>query len=295
MKLFEPIRVKGMELKDRVVMPPMQLNLGFRNQKARAFYTERARGGCGTIIMPATSVDQFISDEVWGRPGRAAEFVEGCRVLTDDVHLAGAKVGIQLWHAKYLPSGIGMYDTRGKPIAPSCVDDRQELTVEEIEEIIAKFAQAAAACKPAGFDFVEFHGAHRYLPGEFFSPLDNRRKDKYGGDLRRRMNFGLESVKAIRTAVGNDYPIFYRLGSWGDRPGDITPEYAVKFAVELEKAGVDCLDISVAQLTGPGASATPPPDQPMGTFIHLAEAVKGCVSIPVIAVLQCVHGRRPGW
>ena len=141
MKLFEPITIKGLELKNRVVLPPMQLNLGFRNQRARAFYTELARGGCGTIIMPATSVDQFISDEVWGRPGRAAQFVEGCRLLTDDVHAAGAAIGIQLWHAKYLPSGIGMYDTEGKPIAPSAVDDRQELTVEEIEGIVAKFGQ----------------------------------------------------------------------------------------------------------------------------------------------------------
>jgi len=284
MKLFEPLKVKTMELKNRVVMPPMQLNLGFRNQKARAFYTERARGGCGTIIMPATSVDQFISDEAWGRDGRAAQFIEGCRLLTDDVHAAGARVGIQLWHAKYLPSGIGMYDTRGKPIAPSSVDDRQELTVEEIEEIIAKFAQAASACKRAGFDFVEFHGAHRYLPCEFFSPLDNRRDDKYGGDLQRRMNFGLESVKAMRAAVGDDYPIFYRLGAWADHPGDITPEDACEFAVELEKASVDCLDISVALLTGPGASATPTPEHPMGTFVQLAEMVKRRVSVPVIAV-----------
>ncbi|MFC1865045.1 FAD-dependent oxidoreductase [Chloroflexota bacterium] len=284
MKLFESIKVRSMELKNRVVMPPMQLTLGFRSQKARAFYTERARGGCGTIIMPATSVDLFTSDEVWGRPGRTAQFLEGCHLLTDDVHLAGAKVGVQLWHAKYLPSGISMSDTRGKPIAPSAVGDRQELTVEEIEEIIAKFAQAASACKGAGFDFVELHGAHAYLPCEFFSPLDNRRNDKYGGDLRRRMNFGLESVKAMRAAVGNDYPVFYRLGAWGDRPGDITPEDACEFAVELEKAGVDCLDISVALLTEPGISATPGPDQPMGTFVHLAEMVKRRVSVPVIAV-----------
>ncbi|MBA7693543.1 NADH oxidase [subsurface metagenome] len=284
MRLFEPIKVNSLKLKNRVVLPPMQLNLGFRNRKARAFYAERARGGCGMIIMPATSVDQFISDELWGRPGRANEFVEGCRLLNDEVHQAGATIGIQLWHAKYLPSGIGMYDTRGKPIAPSAVDDRQELTTDEIEGIVVKFAQAAAACKRAGFDFVEFHGAHRYLPGEFFSPLDNRRNDKYGGDLGQRMNFGLESVKAMRTTVGNDYPIFFRLGSWGNRPGDVTPEDAGEFAIKLEEAGVDCLDISVALLTGPEATVTPTPDQPMGTFVHLAEVIKSRVNIPIIAV-----------
>jgi len=284
MRLFEPIRVNGIQLKNRVVMPPMMLNLGFRSRKARAFYTERARGDCGTIIMPATSVDQFISDEVWGRPGRAGEFVESCRLIINDVHQAGATIGIQLWHSKYLPSGIGLLDTRGKPIAPSAIDDRQELTTEEIEGIVAKFALAAAACRRAGFDFIEFHGAHGYLPCEFFSPIDNRRNDKYGGDLQRRMNFGIESVKAMRTAVGDGYPIFFRLGSWGDRLGDTTLEDACEFAIKLEEVGVDCLDISVALLTGPGATGTPPPDQPMGTFVHLAEVIKSHVNIPIIAV-----------
>jgi 2,4-dienoyl-CoA reductase-like NADH-dependent reductase (Old Yellow Enzyme family)/thioredoxin reductase len=281
MKLFEPITIKSMELKNRVVLPPMQLNLDFRNQNTRVLYAEWAKGGCGTIILPWTSVDMFLSDELWGHRGSVAEFVEGCRLLTDDVHTAGARVGIQLNHARYLPSGIGMNDTRGKPIAPSSVDDHHELTVEEVEVIIAKFAQAASECKRAGFDFVELHGAHSYLPCEFFSPLDNRRNDKYGGDLRRRMNFGLESTKAMRAAVGDNYPIFYRLGAWGARPGDTTLEDACEFAIELEKASVDCLDISVAK---PGASPVPLPDQPMGTFVHLAEAVKRCVNVPIIAV-----------
>ena len=283
MKLFEPITIKSMELKNRVVLPPMQLNLDFRHQNTKVLCTEWAKGGCGTIILPWTSVDMFLSDELWEHRGSVAEFVESCRLLTDDLHTAGARVGIQLNHARYLPSGIGMNDTRGKPIAPSPVDDHQELTVEEIEGIIAKFAQAASECKRAGFDFVELHGAHSYLPCEFFSPLDNRRNDKYGGDLRRRMNFGLASTKAMRAAVGDNYPIFYRLGAWGARPGDTTLEDACEFAVELEKAGVDCLDISIAK-PGPGVSPVPGPDQPMGTFVHLAEAVKRCVNVPVIAV-----------
>ncbi|MFH1381614.1 MAG: FAD-dependent oxidoreductase [Chloroflexota bacterium] len=267
-----------------MIMPPMQLDLGFRSQKARAFYTERARGGCGAIIMPVTSVDAFISDEVWGQAGRTDQFIEGCRLFTDDVHAAGAKVGIQIRHNKYLPSGIGTHDARGKPIAPSAVGNRQELTIPEIEEIITKFGQAAAACKRAGFDFVESHGAHGYLTCEFFSPIDNHRDDKYGGDLRRRMNFGLESVRAMRAAVGDNYPIFFRLGATGDRLGDISLNDACEFAIELEKAGVDCLDVSVGTLTKLGASVHPAPDQPMGTFVYLAETVKHHINVPVVAV-----------
>ncbi len=284
MKLFEPITIRSMVLKNRVIMPAMQINLGFRSERARAFYTERARGGCAAIVMPATSVDQFISDEVWGKPGRVAQFVDGCRSLTKDVHQAGAKVGVQLWHAKYLPSGIGMYDTRGEAVAPSAAADRRELTTQEIEGLVAKFAAAAAAARQAGFDFVEFHGAHRYLPCEFFSPLDNRRTDKYGGSRERRMTFGLESIKAMRAAVGDDYPIFVRLGARGDRPGDTTPEDAAAYAVELEKAGTDLFDVSVALTTERGSTATPGADLPMGTYANLAEAVKRRVRVPVAAV-----------
>ncbi|MFH1031647.1 MAG: FAD-dependent oxidoreductase [Chloroflexota bacterium] len=285
MKLFEPIKIKNMELKNHIVMPPMMLNMGFNvNQRALAFYKERAKGGCGAIILPLTSVDMFISDEIWGRHGNIARYIEDCHRLADDVHAEGVKLGIQLWHAKYLPSGLGPDDTRGRPIAPSAVADRQELTTQEIDAIVAKFGQAAAACKRAGFDFVEIHGAHSYLPCEFFSPLDNRRNDMYGGDRRRRMNFGLETTKSIRAAVGSDYPIFFRLGAQGSRPGDTTLEDACEFAIELEKAGIDCLDISVALYTDPGISALPAPDQPHGTFVPLAEAIKRRVRVPVIAV-----------
>ena len=284
MKLFEPMTIRGMVLKNRVIMPAMQINLGFRSERARAFYTERARGGCAAIVMPATSVDQFISDEVWGKPGRAAQFIDGCRSLTNDVHQAGAKVGVQLWHAKYLPSGIGMYDTRGQPIAPSASADRRELTTKEVEGMVAKFAAAAAAAKEAGFDFVEFHGAHRYLPCEFFSPLDNRRTDKYGGSRERRMTFGIESIKAMRAVVGKDYPIFVRLGARGDRPGDTTAEDAAAYAVELERAGADMFDVSVALTTERGSTATPGADRPMGTYVDLAEAVKRRVRVPVAGV-----------
>lgn len=285
MKLFEPIKIKNMEMKNRIVMPPMMLNMGLNvNQRARAFYKERAKGGCGAIILPLTSVDMFVSDEVWGRHGNVAKYIEDCHHLADDVHAEDVKLGIQLWHAKFLPSGLGPDDTRGRPIAPSAVADRQELTIQEIEGIIAKFGQAASVCKRAGFDFVEIHGAHSYLPCEFFSPLDNRRNDKYGGDRRRRMNFGLETTKAIRTAVGKDYPVFFRLGAQGSRPGDTTLEDACEFAIELGKAGIDCLDISVALYADPGISALPAPNQPHGTFVPLAEAIKQRVRVPVIAV-----------
>jgi 2,4-dienoyl-CoA reductase-like NADH-dependent reductase (Old Yellow Enzyme family)/thioredoxin reductase len=284
MKLFEPITIRGMTLKNRIVMPPMQVSLGFRNARAQAYFTERARGGVGAIITPATSVDSFIFDDAWGQVGGAARFINGARLLVNAVHDAGAKVGIQLWHGNYLPQGIGMMDTRGQPVAPSPKEEMRELTVDEIHSITLKFALAAVGAELAGFDFVELHGAHGYLLSQFFSPAFNRRTDEYGGDLRGRMRFALECVSTTRTALGENYPIFFRVGAWEDMAAGIKTEQAVQFAAELEKAGVDVIDVSVGHLEEPGFVASPGPDKPMGTFAHLAEAIKKKVTIPVVAV-----------
>jgi len=136
----------------------------------------------------------------------------------------------------------------------------------------------------AGFDFVELHGAHGYLLSQFFSPAFNHRTDEYGGSLAGRMRFGLECVSATRAAVGENYPIFFRLGAWEDMADGIKIEEAVRFATELEKAGVDVIDVSVGHLEGPGFGASPAPDKPMGTFANLAEAIKKKVTVPVMAV-----------
>lgn len=284
MKLFEPITIRGMTLKNRIIMPAMQVSLGFRSSQAQAYFSERARGGVAAIITPATSVDSFIFDEAWGRVGAAARFISGARLLVDAVHEAGAKVGIQLWHGNYLPQGIGMMDGRGQPVAPSPREEMRELTVAEIHSIALKFALAAVGAKLAGFDFVELHGAHGYLLSQFFSPAFNRRTDEYGGDLAGRMRFALECVSTTRTAVGENYPVFFRVGAWEDMADGIKTEEAVQFAAELEGTGVDVIDVSVGYLSELGSGASPGPDKPMGTFVHLAEAIKKKVTIPVVAV-----------
>jgi 2,4-dienoyl-CoA reductase-like NADH-dependent reductase (Old Yellow Enzyme family)/thioredoxin reductase len=284
MKLFEPITIRGMTLKNRIIMPPMQVSLGFRNARAQAYFTERARGGVAAIITPATSVDSFIFDDAWGRAGGAARFINGARLLVNAVHDAGAKVGIQVWHGNYLPQGIGMTDRRGQPVAPSTREEMRELTVEEIHSIALRFALAGVGAKLAGFDFVELHGAHGYLLSQFFSSAFNRRTDEYGGSLTGRMRFALECVSTMRAAVGEGYPIFFRIGAWEDMADGIKIDEAVQFAAELEKASVDVIDVSVGHLDEPGFGASPGPDKPMGTFVHLAETIKKKVTIPVVAV-----------
>ncbi|MGB7573843.1 MAG: NADH:flavin oxidoreductase [Thermodesulfobacteriota bacterium] len=285
MKLFEPLIINGMTLKNRIVMAPMQLQLGLTNRRARAFYLARAKGGVGAIIMCGTSVDFFIEDSVWGRPNGVALFVERMRSFTDEIRQTGAKIGIQLWHGNQWPAGTGETIPGAEQVAPSAKDDRRALTIAEIERIIGKFAQAAGTAQSAGFDFVEIHGAHGYLVCQFFSGADNQRTDRYGGDLEGRMRFGLATVEAMRQTVGEKFPIIYRLGAQEKRPGGITLRQSRAFAKQLQKAGVDAFDISIGSPEGSKAmNASPGPKAKMGTYVPLAEAIKKEVTVPVMAV-----------
>lgn len=292
MKLFEPITIRGMTLKNRIVMPPMHVGVGLRGKRARAYYTERAWGGVAAITMAATYVDVFALDEAWGKVGGVDEFLVGLRPIIDAVHEAGAKIGVQLVHLNRLPLGLSPADTRGEPIAPSPRYETdpptvflrpkelmRELTIPEIEFIISKFAIAAANVKKSGFDFVEFHSAHGYLACQFLSPRFNRRVDKYGGDLKGRMRFGIECLEAMRQAVGEDYPIFVRLGVMEKEKGGLTLEEGVQIAIAFEKAGADVISVSLADHV---PAPLPMSDYPLGCFAYLAQAVKQKVSVPVM-------------
>jgi 2,4-dienoyl-CoA reductase (NADPH2) len=287
MKLFEPITIRGMEVANRIVYPAIQMNMGLTNRRSRAFYAERALGGTGLILSANTAIDNFASEELWGGPEALAGFIDRLGQLVQQVHDAGARMGVQLWQANRFPQGRGtqvadveMFPDAGDPVAPSPQDGMRELTIPEIEAIIYRFAKAARNVRDAGFDCVELHGAHSYLACQFSAPEANQRTDKYGGDARRRMQFGIDLVTATRAFVGPDFPILFRQGVL-EKDGEVDPD-SIAYAQELEKAGVDCLDIS----TGGYAKTpvTPTKKTQMGTLVFLAEAIKKNVSIPVIGV-----------
>jgi len=294
-KLFEPIEIRGMTLKNRVIMAPMEIGVGISGQRGRTFYEERAKGGVGAILCAAIPVDLLVLDETWDRPGGVAGYTERLHLLTEAAHKHNVKIGVELQHLNRLYMGTQFLtsDSVGPSTGPRMPDAYdpattvRELTTKEIEFIIDKFARAAARVKEAGMDFVELHNAHFYLVCQFFSPRTNRRTDKYGGDLRGRMQFAIECVTAMRAAVGDDYPIFCRFGADTGGWTKITLEDSIKFAVELEKSGVDVLDVSSAKPVegGPVAGGfIPGSNHPPGTFVHLAEAIKQHVHIPVSAV-----------
>jgi len=298
--LFSPIRVGRMEVKNRVVMPAMVLGMGADEARARAFYVERARGGVGAITTAAMDVDALVSEGIaFGRSGPLDAYLQALPLLPEEVHAAGAKIGVQViismpppWNIleEVLANRSTIYGKIKviKPGLPPGSDEAipgkkpfDEMTIDEIETVIEKAAEAGARIKAAGFDFVEYHGCHTHfnLLCQALSPLGNHRQDEYAGDLAGRMRLGLECMAAVRAAVGDGYPISYRLPAMEAEPGGITLEDAKAYGAELEKV-VDVINVSV----GPGFSASPRPKEPMGTYAYLAEAIKHVVSIPVIAV-----------
>ena len=295
--LFDPIAIRGMEIPNRIVMPPMTTRLaapdGSVTPELIQYFVARAEGGAGLITV------EMCSPHPAGRH-RARElgisddrFVAGLRELTSRLRAAGSRVAVQIGHA----GGHTRQDVTGHPpVAPSAVahvvqevDTRrvvpEELTREGIRALVHAFAEAAARAKSAGFDAVELHGAHGYLIAQFLSPLDNHRGDEYGGHLRNRARFALEVVEACRTRVG-DFPLVFRFSADEYAPGGFVVEEARELACWLVEAGVDVLHVSAGcyRSLPSGAVMIPPMAYPGGVFLHLARAIKAVVRVPIIAV-----------
>ncbi len=262
--LFEPMTIKGIQLRNRIVFAPVVTNFGLRNEQTKRYYAERARGGAGLIIVHGTPVDLFLK----------AGWVQQLKPLIDAVHGQGAKIAVQLWHGN---------DLRGEAVAPSAQGACRAITREEIQTVVEKFAAAAGHCREAGFDGVEVHGAHGYFINQFFSPLTNQRNDDYGGSLEKRLRLAMELVRAMRRAAGERFLLLYRHSAIDGEPGGTTIEESARLAKALQIHWLDILDVSAGRgqkdnLSIPEASA------PEGTFAGLAGQIKSAVSIPVIAV-----------
>lgn len=253
MKLFQPLTIKNLTLTNRVVMPPMATVMDVNSLRAMRYYRERAKGGAALIIVEGTSVDKFSS----------SQFAQELSLLSQAVHGEGAGIVIQLFQVWQLPDG--------EVLSPSATEVSREVTESEIEKIIQKFATASLLAKKAGFDGVEVHGAHTFFINQFFSPILNRRTDRFGGSLEKRMNFGLECVKSIREKVGKKFLIFYRHTPVDWNAGGYSIHESKLFCQRLEENGVDVVDIS------------PSSDGAHG-HADYALQIKKVVEIPVIAV-----------
>lgn len=247
-ELFSPIQIRGMKLENRIILPAMGTKFS-RNRHATQqmidFHVARTRGGAGLNIIEVASVhkpsapDGFLAlcDD---------EYIPTLKELTDAIHEAGGNAGIQLWQGNMNV----MWDPAARIMAPSeftmvTGDVVEPMTLEDIEEVIQAYGDAARRAAEAGFDCVEFHAAHNYLPHCFLSPAFNRRDDRYGGPLENRMRFGLECIEAIRRNLPEDMPLIMRIDVFDDElENGLTMDEVVEFCVEAGKRGVDVLSAS---------------------------------------------------
>lgn len=288
-RLFTPIRIGSMTVKNRLVMPPMDTNLGspdgFVTSSLVDYYEERARGGVGLIIVECTSVDYPRGKVTRGQISIDDDkYLDGLSGLAQAIKKGGARAAIQLEHG----GGVTHSAISGhQPVGPSETisplgEPVRELTVGEIEELVKRHAEAAARARKAGFDGIEIHGAHEHLLAQFLSPSINRREDLYGGSLENRARFLLEVIRACRAEVGPDFPLWCRIDSaeYGVDPA-IDYAQAVKVACWAEEAGVNALHVS-----GHGYGTQFVALCPGMPGFHLvgASEVKKNVKIPVIAV-----------
>lgn len=258
----EPIKINKIELKNRLVMPPVatyqSTDDGKVTDKILDYYGKRAEGG---------NIGMIVTEHAYISPkGRAKEKqlsiasdddIEGLKKLTAVICQSGTRSMAQLNHAG----------------STSAAD----FTIDEISEIIEDFARAAMRAKLAGYDGVEIHSAHGYLLNQFYSPLTNNRSNEYGGTLENRLRFHRQVIAAVRDAVGPDYPISVRLGGCDYMPGGSTIEDACESSKILEACGIDMLSLSggMCRYTREGH------DEP-GYFSDMSIAVKSVVSIPVL-------------
>lgn len=284
-RLFQPLTIRGMTLKNRIIMPAMHLMYtmdGFANERFNAFYYRRAEGGAALIFVGGCRFDEY-----GGSPGMMSletdEFVPGYREFTDGMHKRGALVGVQLYHAGAYAHSIG--NEGRQAIAPSDIhsrftkEDAREASAAELHTVIKKCAAAARRAKDAGFDVIELSASAGYLICQFLSEKTNRRTDEYGGSWENRTRFPRELLRAVRAAVGPNYPICVRIAGNDFVPGSCTNQDAVAFAKLLEENGADMINVTggwhetvIPQLTG---------DVPRAGYAYLAAAVRDAVSIPV--------------
>ncbi len=296
--LFSKGKIGKLEMKNRIVMPPMGTGLAsstgeVTNELVR-YYEERAKGGCGLIITEIARVDDV---EGVGLANQISvtnvNKITGLEKLARAVHKYDSKIFIQLHHPGR--QGHSMLMGGRQIVAPSPVmcktvgEMPRELTTEEVEVLVRKFITGAKIGQTAGMDGVELHGAHGYLIGQFLSPLTNLRTDKYGGNFTNRMRFITEIILGIKHICGKDFPISVRMDGDEFVEGGLTLSEAVEAARYLESIGIDSINISSGTYES-GVTIIEPISYDQGWKRHLAQAIKDSVNIPVIG---CMVIRKP--
>ncbi|MBN3173387.1 NADH:flavin oxidoreductase [Pectobacterium brasiliense] len=292
--LFSPFTLRGLTLPNRIVMAPMTRGMaenGIPGPAQAEYYRRRAEGGVGLILTEGTVVDRPASRNMPGIPlfhGEAA--LAGWDAVAKAVHAAGGRIGPQIWHT-------GSTHGRGwepdAPVeSPSGIVGPDEprgvvMTEEDIADTVAAFARAAADAKRLGFDTLELHGAHGYLIDQFFWSGTNKREDAFGGaTIRERSRFAAEVIRAVRAAVGEDFPLILRVSQWKQQDYSAwlasSPQEMTDWLAPLVEAGVDILHCSQRRFWEP---EFPEVDGAEGlNFASWAKKLTGAATISVGSV-----------
>lgn len=291
-KLFTPIKIGSMELKNRIIMSPMTTtwapNDGTVPDKMIDYWAERAKGGVGLIIFETVVIDKahpYIVQSVglWDD-----SLIPSFKRWVDAMHSLGAKVAPQISHPG--PESFGWIGGV-QPLGPSPVVSKRhgqvarELTLEEIKRIIEQYGDAARRAREAGCDCMELHAAHRYmLCGSFLSPLRNQRTDEYGGSIDGRLKFVLEVVGNIKKKAGKDFPIILRMSGDEHLAGGTGIQDSCYMVPKLEEAGIDAFEISGGIDPDYTFRVLPCTGMPPGVNVPEAAAIKKVTKAPVLVV-----------
>ena len=286
MKLFEKVQVRNISFKNRIIMPPMATakadENGHISQELLDYYEEKTSHGLFSLVIVEHNFVDPLGKASHNQMSIADDSsIEGLKKLANLIKDNGSKAVVQINHAG---SAAREKIIGQRPVGPSEIKNPsqkdielpRELTIEEIKKIEDKFADAALRVKKAGFDGVEIHSAHGYLLNQFISPLTNKREDEYGGDIKGRIKIHLEIIKKVREKLGEDYPIFLRLGAGDGKEAGLSQIDAVYAAKAFEKRGVDVLDISG------GICLYFSDDDYPGFFDYLSKPIYDELDIPVI-------------
>ncbi|MFC0472557.1 NADH:flavin oxidoreductase/NADH oxidase [Halalkalibacter kiskunsagensis] len=279
--LLDPFKLKELNLKNRIVMPPMcQYSVKAKDGKPNDWhfihYTSRAIGGTGLIIMEMTDVDPDgrISDYDLGM--WSDDHIPSFERIIKSCQSYGAKVGIQIAHAGRKAEDADVPVSSTSVAFSDQYNSPKELTTKEVEEMVTKFELAFKRAVAAGVDTIEIHGAHGYLIHQFQSPLTNKREDKYGQD---KSLFGREVIQAARRVMPESMPLILRISATEYAEEGYDVNYAIELAKKYKEAGVDIFHISSGGESNNGPDFSGP-----GYQVDLATSVKLALDVPVIAV-----------
>ena len=300
--LFSPLRIGNIEIPNRICHVPTDISSanadGSVNQRVINYHEQIAKGGCGFIIVGASTPDRAT-----GRPTVTCVSVDedpmipGLGELAEAMHRHGALCSVQIqspgrqaaWPRTGLTSAsdtvVELPGSAGHEVvyAEALAQGKsiRAMTVEEIYRLVEKFAEGAWRVQQAGFDCVELHGAHGYLIAQFMSPFVNKRHDRFGGSFLGRMRFVLEIISRIQHKCGSDFPIGVRYSGEEWLPGARELDESIRIAQLLQQQGVAFVDISAGIFEAP-AAVMDPMYYPQGWNTYTAEEVKKHVDIPVI-------------